>query len=185
MNLGASRNRAKVKKTLTSNTKQYRPHIGGIALRPNGTGLDATDIAPDQRLRLPRWRRPGAQDAPGPSRYQRPATDVVQRRADGHDGFDVDFVREQQGHLHGQVAAGAGADGGDAAEVRGRVPRFSVGERGELVVHPVREGFDVVEEVCAVGFGEEAVVGADDEGVVGEGKFEEPVTSQRGPLYNF
>lgn len=50
-------------------------------------------------------------------------------------------------------------------------------------MHPVREGLDVVEEVGAVGFGEEAVVGADDEGVVGEGEFEEPVTSQQGPLH--
>lgn len=41
------------------------------------------------------------------------------------------------------------------------------------------EGFDVGEDVGAVGFGEEAVVRGDDEGVVGEGELEEPGDGER------
>lgn len=172
--------RKKEEKTpLTSYTEQHGPHVRGIPLRPDSTRLDAPDVIPNQRLRLPRRRWPGAQNPSGAPGHQRATADVVQRRTHRHDGFDVDFLREQQGHLHGQIAAGARADGRDAAEVGGRVPGFSVRDRGQLVVHPVGEGLDVVQDVGAGGFGEEAVVRADDEGVVRKGEFEEPATYPR------
>ena len=163
---------------LTSYTEQHRPHIRGIPLRPNSTGLDAPDIIPYQRLRLPRRRWPGAQNPSRAPRHQRATADIIQRRTHRHDGFDVDFVREQQGHLHSQIAARARADSCDAAEIGRCVPGFSVRDRGQLVVHPVGEGLDVVQDVGAGGFGEEAMVRADDEGVVRKGELEEPATIQ-------
>lgn len=75
-------------------------------------------------------------------------------------------VGEEEGGLHGEVAAGGGAGAGEAGEIGSRVE--GGGEGGKGVVEPVPEGFKVGEDFRSVGFGEEAVGGGDKEGRGGE-----------------
>ena len=90
----------------------------------------------------------------------------VQGGGDDDEGLDAREVGEEEGGLHGEVAARGGAGAGEAGEVRAGAPGGGGGvvEGGEGSVEPVPEGFDVGEDVGCVGFWEEAVGGGDEEG---------------------